>query len=116
MKKMWVICIAFLIVFAVACSKKTNQEQQPQSSGNPIEQYGGVMSKTLKTAKNMDVVLPVKQLVDSFYVQEGRYPTTLQELIEKNYAKQIPQPPKGYQYKYDSSTGNVELQQIGSNQ
>lgn len=115
MKQMWVICIAFLIVFAVACTKKTQQEERPQSNGNPIEQYGGVMSKTLKTAKNTDVILPVKQLVDSFYVQEGRYPYSLQELVEKNYTKQIPQPPKGYQYKYDSSTGNVRLQQTGNN-
>ncbi len=111
MKKIWLVYVVFYLILAVSCAKKTQQEKQPQFGGNPVDQYGGVMSKALKTAKGMDAVLPVKQLVDSFYVQEGRYPASLQELIEKNYAKQLPPPPKGYQYRYDSSTGNVGLEQ-----
>jgi len=112
MKKMWLFFAVFVAILAVSCTKKTQQENQNQSTGNPIEQYGGVMSKTMKTAKGMDAVMPVKQLVDSFYAQEGRYPASLQELIEKNYVKQIPEPPKGYQYKYNPSVGKVSLEQI----
>ncbi|HPP66485.1 MAG TPA: hypothetical protein PKX05_01060 [bacterium] len=103
--------IGFFFTFCVSCSKKTQQQPQPQSSGNPIEEYGGVMSQTLKKAKGMDAVLPVKQLVDSFYAQEGRYPSSLDELIAKNYVKQIPPPPKGYTYTYTPSTGDVGLEQ-----
>ncbi|MCM8815237.1 MAG: hypothetical protein NC931_04560 [Candidatus Omnitrophica bacterium] len=106
------IIAVFLIssIFCSSCGKKQKPENVPETSGNPVEQYGDVMSKTLQKAKGMDAVLPMKQLIDSFYAQEGRYPSTLQELVEKNYTKEIPAPPKGYRYFYDSSSGKIGLE------
>jgi hypothetical protein len=100
--------ITIVGVFCVSCGKKQSQEKPP-ATGNPVEQYGDVMSKTLNKAKSIDAVLPMKQLIDSFYAQEGRYPSSLQELVEKNYVKEIPAPPKGYRYSYDSGSGKIGL-------
>jgi len=108
MKKTFSLLIILFILFSFSCGKKQPQEK-PQSVGNPIEQYGGVMSKTLQRAKGMDAVLPMKQLIDSFYVQEGRYPSDLKELVDKNYVREIPAPPKGYRYSYDPASGKIEL-------
>ncbi|MCM8763758.1 MAG: hypothetical protein NC830_00095 [Candidatus Omnitrophica bacterium] len=98
------------LVLCTSCGKKQKPANPPETGGNPIEQYGGVMSKTLQKAKGMDVVLPMKQLIDSFYIQEGRYPSTLQELVERNFIREIPVPPKGYRYSYDSSSGKIGLE------
>lgn len=109
MKEKFAIAIVVVcLLLSFSCGKKQSEKKQ-ETSGNPVEQYGDVMSKTIKRAKGMDAVLPVKQLIDSFYVQEGRYPSSLQELVEKNYVKEIPQPPKGYTYSYEPSSGRIEL-------
>lgn len=110
MKKITTIALILGLCFSFSCSKKSKPQESPRTTTNPVEQYGGVMSKTLKTAKGMDAVLPLKQIIDSFYVEQGRYPATLQELIEKNYIKEIPAPPKGYKYSYDGSTGKIGLE------
>lgn len=113
MKK--IIYGALLVVtlfLSSSCGKKQKTQESPQTVGNPVEQYGGVMSKTLQRAKGMDAVLPLKQLIDSFYVEQGRYPSTLQELVEKNYTKEIPAPPKGYRYVYDASSGKISMETV----
>ncbi len=105
------LVVISLTVGIVSCGKKHKPapESPPLTAGNAIQQYGGVMGKTYQKAKAMDVVLPLKQLVDSFYVQEGRYPTSLQELVEKGYIKELPKPPTGQEISYDPATGAVSL-------
>ena len=109
--------ILFLVVISltigiVSCGKKKNKpapESPALTPGNAIEQYGGVMGKTYQKAKEMDVLLPLTQLIDSFYVQEGRHPTSLQELADKGYIKELPKPPTDREISYDPVTGAVSL-------
>lgn len=105
------LVVILLTIGIVSCGKKHKPapESPPLTTGNAIQQYGGVMGKTYQKAKAMDVVLPLKQLVDSFYVQEGRYPTSLQELVDKNYIKELPKPPTAKTISYDPATGVVSL-------
>jgi hypothetical protein len=105
------LVVISLTVGIVSCGKKRQPApaSPPLTAGNAIEQYGGVMGKTYQKAKAMDVVLPLKQLVDSFYVQEGRYPTSLQELVDKGYIKELPKPPTDREISYDPATGTVSL-------
>lgn len=105
------LVVVSLAVGLVACGKK--REPAPESPaltpGNAIEQYGGVMGKTYQKAKTMDIILSLKQLVDSFCVQEGRYPNALRELVDKGYVEELPKPPAGREISYDPSTGIVRL-------
>lgn len=106
------LVVISLTVGFVSCGKKHKFQPEPPppfTAGNAIQQYGGVMGKTYQKAKAMDVILPLKQLVDSFYVQEGRYPTSLQELVDKGYIKELPKPPTDRGISYDSTTGTVSL-------
>jgi hypothetical protein len=112
MKKTFLLLVVIsLIGGLVSCGKKRNPPaaSPPLTAGNAIEQYGGVMGKAYQKAKAMDVVLPLKQLVDSFYVQAGRYPASLQELVDKGYIKELPKPPAGQEISYDPATGAVTL-------
>ena len=51
----------------------------------------------------------VRQAVNSFQAMEGRYPYTLDELVQYGYLYQVPQLPPGKQYAYDNVTGNVQV-------
>ena len=105
------MAVVSLTIVLVSCGNKHKPapESPALTPGNAIQQYGGVMGKTYQKAKAMDVVLPLKQLVDSFYVQEGRYPTSLPELVDKGYIKELPKPPAGREIYYDPVTGAVSL-------
>ncbi len=43
-----------------------------------------------------------------FYVQEGRYPKDLQELVP-GYIPKIPDAPYGYKMTYDAASGTVKV-------
>ena len=51
----------------------------------------------------------VRQAVNSFQAMEGRYPYTLDELVQYGYLYQVPQLPPRKQYAYDNVTGNVQV-------
>jgi hypothetical protein len=44
-----------------------------------------------------------------FNVDEGRYPKSLQELVDKKYIGQIPPAPYGKKLDYDPATGVVKV-------
>ncbi len=77
---------------------------------NAAEQYANVMVKTRQKAKGMDSVLPLKQLVDSYWAEQGKYPASLQELVTNGYINELPAPPAGMEFTYDPATGSVALQ------
>jgi len=112
MKKVGIILtfssILFLFMFS-GCNKKKKEEENKLTPLNAPARYGETMGKAMKKAKIMDVVLPLKNSIDAFYIEEGRYPESLQELVDKGYIKEIPKPPEGMNYYYDPKTGKIEV-------
>jgi len=100
--------ILFLFIFS-GCNKKKKEEENKLTPLNAPMKYGETMGKAMKKAKIMDVVLPLKNAIDTFQIEEGRYPESLQELVDKGYIKEIPKPPKGMNYYYDPKTGKIEV-------
>ncbi|MCM8760332.1 MAG: hypothetical protein NC832_01250 [Candidatus Omnitrophica bacterium] len=103
---LWISC---LILSSVSCNRKKKTEEE-LTPFNAIEKYGGVMGSAMKKSKAMDDVLYLKNKINTFQVQEGRYPYSLNELVEKKYIDRLPEPPKGMSFRYDHSTGNVSVQ------
>ncbi len=105
-----VLVSLFLVVslLAVSCNRKKKPEEG-LTPMNAVEKYGGVMSKTLKKSKAMDDVLYMKNKINTFQIQEGRYPNSLNELVEKGYLDNLPEPPKGMAFHYEPSTGKVDV-------
>ncbi|MFA5645845.1 MAG: hypothetical protein WDA18_05765 [Candidatus Ratteibacteria bacterium] len=102
------VVLGVLCFSMVGCGKKpSDQELNPL---NAAEKYGKVMSKTLKKAQSTDNVLYIKNKINTFHVQEGRYPHSLEELVEKGDMDAIPTPPKGMKYVYNPSTGSLTVQ------
>lgn len=47
--------------------------------------------------------------IRAFQEQEGRNPTSLQELVDKKYAPALPKAPVGYEYSYDPQSGAFDM-------
>ena len=112
MKKIWLWPAVVLLVFGLAaCGKKSAPSSgENLNPANAIEKYGGVMGKTYKRAKGFDSLLSLKHDITSFQVEQGRWPSALQELVEKGYTKELPQPPEGMSFVYDPQNGSIRLE------
>ncbi len=97
--------LILLLVFTFSCNKK-KEELTPLNA--PMK-YGETMGKAIKKAKAMDEILYLKNKINTFQIQEGRYPNSLEELVEKGYIEKLPEPPEGMKFYYNPKTGNVEV-------
>jgi len=48
----------------------------------------------------------IQNEIKQFYALEGRYPESLEELVEWR-GEPLPQTPRGYVYSYDAATGEL---------
>lgn len=115
MKTNLLLSAALALVF-VGCGDSANKS----GSGSTNAPTGGSVATApvdyLKSAadarhsavKTVDVT-SVKKAIDMFNVQEGRFPKSLAELVEKKYLPEVPTPPVGSRLEYDAATGTVKL-------
>ncbi len=115
MKKtnLFLLILLTLAFFSSCKGKKKEPEPGDLTPVNAAGKYGDVMVKTKKEAESMNAVLPLKQLVDSYWAEQGKYPASLQELVTNGYVKKLPDPPEGMEFTYDSSSGSVDLKNTG---
>ena len=96
------------------CGGKSNSTAQGTNTVNTATNGLGGYVKSLAGAqkaanKTIDVSF-IGQAIQLFNVQEGRYPTNLQELVP-NYVAKIPAVPAGYKIVYDPTNGTVKVAQ-----
>ncbi|MCM8809830.1 MAG: hypothetical protein NC917_00925 [Candidatus Omnitrophica bacterium] len=108
MKKLIFLSGIVFLFFIIGCGKKKEQELTPLNA--PME-YGKIIERTMKKAKAMDSIIYLRNKINTFQLQEGRYPKSLDELIEKGYInkEEMPKPPEGMQFVYDPKTGKLEV-------
>ena len=105
------LMVVFLAIGLTACGKKpVPASEEGLNPANAIQKYGGVMGKTYKRAKSFDALLSLKHDITSFQTEQGRWPSSLQELVEKGYTKELPSPPEGMSFKYNSNNGSIRLE------
>jgi hypothetical protein len=102
--------VCFLILVAAGlllagCGK--NNSSSFQDTKKALD-YGGTLVNAKKTADKTIDVSYLNQAVQLFYVQEGRFPKTLEELTP-NYVAKIPPAPLGYKIDYDAAKGEVKM-------
>ncbi|MCM8772811.1 MAG: hypothetical protein NC926_01225 [Candidatus Omnitrophica bacterium] len=105
MKKNLILFFLLILIF-VSCKKEKKEDLTPLNA--PLK-YGATIEKTMKKAKAMEDILYLKNKINTFQIQEGRYPESLDELVEKKYIEKIPNPPKGMKFVYDPKTGKVDV-------
>ena len=109
---------AFTLLFAVAClcffsgCKEGKKSSAGSSSGNPIAapaDYVEGLGKQQKSAQSTLSTVGIDQAIQRFNVEQGRLPKDLDELVAKGAITQIPPPPRGMKYDYDSKTGVIKV-------
>ena len=106
-----ILMVIFLAIGLAACSKKpAPASEEGLNPANAIQKYGGVMGKTYKRAKSFDALLSLKHDITSFQTEQGRWPSSLQELVEKGYTKELPSPPEGMAFSYNPQNGSIRLE------
>ena len=114
MKKSLFLGLLLMAGFSFSGCDKTPKASDPSapSSGNPVTapvDYLGAAARAKKSMeKNLDVA-GVKQTLELYRAQEGKYPKTLNELVGPNYLSKLPSPPAGMKFDYNPNTGDVKL-------
>ncbi|MCK9267037.1 hypothetical protein M0P98_09275 [bacterium] len=113
MKKIKMFLLIVVICLLSSCKKKQEEPQPDELTPlNAAGKYGQVMVKTKQRTESMNLVMPVKQLIDSYWAEEGKYPSSLQELVTSGYTQKLPEPPEGTEFTYNPSTGSVGIKDI----
>ena len=105
---MKIICCLVLLFLFTSCGKKKDAESLTPM--NAASKYGEVMGRALKKSSAMQDILYLKNKINTFQIQEGRFPNSLEEIKEKRYIDKLPDPPAGMKFVYDSTTGKVSVQ------
>ncbi len=109
------------LLFAAAClcffigcgdKKKSSASTTNYNSGNPLTapaDYVGAVGQAQRSMQKTLSTVGLDQAVKSFAATEGRYPKDLDELVSKGTINQVPPPPHGMKYDYDSKTGVIKV-------
>ena len=101
---------AMLSILILGCTAETvvTTGIVAENAKNQVQALQGVT----KQAGQQIGLSQLTQAVNSFQAMEGRYPYTLDELVQYGYLYQVPQLPPGRQYAYDNVTGKVTVVQM----
>jgi len=102
------ILIIIILLFFTSCSKKKEKTDNLTPLNAPTK-YGEVMDRALKKSKAMNDILYLKNKINTFQIQFGSYPSSLEELVEKGIIEKLPQPPEGMKFVYDPKTGSIDV-------
>jgi hypothetical protein len=110
-----IVAVGFLALLITGCQRQEPSRpaaEERTAPGNPLTapvDYLGAVNKAQRAAGNTLDTAAVKQAVQLFQAQEGRFPRHLNELVQSGYLARIPQPPSGMQWRYNPATGEVGL-------
>lgn len=82
------------------------------ASGNPLTapaDYVGVVVQAQKYSENQINLAYVNEAIQQFNAAEGRYPKSLQEMVDMHYLGKLPVAPYGYKIVYDPNAGKISV-------
>ena len=99
------------------CGKKSSATTATNApprydSGNPLTapaDYVGAVDQAKKYSEKQIDLAYVNQAIQLFQASEGRFPASLQELVDQHYLGKMPDVPYGYQISYDATTGTFKV-------
>ena len=95
------------------CGNNQNSGSQTTNATVPAAPAGGGVGSVLGNAQNLAVSVvdtsSLKQAIQLFNAQEGRYPKDLNELVTTHMIGQMPPAPRGKKFDYNPDTGEIKL-------
>ncbi len=74
----------------------------------PVDYLGAVLHGQQTSMKLIDISY-LHHAIQMFQIEKGRYPKSLQELLDGKYIGKIPAPPYGFKIVYNPNTGEVSV-------
>ena len=109
--KILLIPLVAVVALLAGCEKASQKTTQAVNAvSNVVDaplNYVGAVVQAQKHAENVIDVSYINQDIQLFNASEGRYPTSLEELIP-NYLGKMPDVPYGYKLVYDTNTWTVK--------
>lgn len=90
------------------CGKKPEKPPGENPITAPVDYLGAVAKGKTAAERTIDLAA-LKQAIQMFQVEEGRWPRDLNELVTAKLIPQIPTPPPGMKLVYDPATGEVKM-------
>ena len=107
-----ILVITAVLLAGCGGGSNSGQQQTNASSGNPITapvDYLGAVANAKQHAEKVIDLTAINQAIQMFNVEEGRNPTNLNELITKQYLREIPKAPYGNTIVYNPTNGQVSI-------
>lgn len=107
--------IPVVVMLLAGCDESRKLTKEPPAAGNdnaasaPADYLKSTAQSQKKAVKTIDLAA-INKALEAFYVQEGHFPRTLEELEEKDFMRVIPLPPAGMKLNYDTNNGVVTLE------
>jgi hypothetical protein len=97
----------------VGCGEKSTQSPAATNSSAsvvtaPVDYLGAMVKAKQYSEKTIDTA-SLNNALQLFNESEGRYPATLEELVEKHYMPKLPAAPYGMKLVYDAQNGKVSV-------
>jgi hypothetical protein len=101
---------AFLLSGCGAEKKDSKTSDAPgQNPLNAPTDYLGAVAKGKKKSEATVVNLQVAPAVQQFQAAEGRFPKSLQEMVDEGYLTALPAAPRGMKTDYNPETGEFQV-------
>jgi len=112
MKPILSLASCLCLVFA-GCGEKPaaalKSEPATDAASAPAD-YLKSAAKAQKSAVKAVDTAALNKAVELFYVQEGRFPKDLGEVVEKKFIPELPPTPAGMKLSYDAQDGVVRVE------
>ena len=99
--------------FLLGCGDKSASNTTPSKPGsnpmNVVGDYGGALVNGRNKAISTVDLASLNQAIQMYQVQEGHFPKSLDELVEKRLIAGVPNAPYGSKLDYDPNTGTVKV-------
>ena len=99
-------------LFLIGCGDNQSQPAQSNNSGSPLNapaDYAGALARGQTAAIKTVDIASLNEAIQMFYVQEGRFPKNLNELVEGKTIAKIPDTPRGMKFDYNAATGKIRV-------
>ncbi|HXT10258.1 MAG TPA: hypothetical protein VN873_01755 [Candidatus Angelobacter sp.] len=113
-----VLLPAVALIIATGCGQSNSSQTggstnaAANDTANPIQagaQYVGALGRAKQAAGKTVDIASVNQAIGLFQVDKGRFPNSLDELVQTGYLKKLPDVPYGMKLDYDPATGQAKV-------
>ncbi len=102
-----ILLLPVTAVLFIGCKDSRNAPAANQAT-TPADYLNQMVQAEKKASFTVDVA-SVNKAIEAFYIEEGRFPKDLLELVESGQISRIPKLPAGVTWQYDTNDGVVKI-------